>query len=373
MASFNPHTATAQAPRVATQPGVAHEGRSSHSGSPLLSIVVPTRHEEANVVALVAALEHILADVTMEIIVVDDSDDATPEAVLAVSRTSTRDVRLLHVSTASAKAASAEPSSRASAWLGGPGCASWTVTCSTHRRPWRDCWRAPRPRMRQIVVASRFCANGGTRCIRTQPADAVQRLLGGRPHDVPAAPAPRDRPDERVLPRAPRRARPGQAQAARLQDPARDPRADAGLRRAEVPFVFGERQHGESKAGMREGLRYLRPAVGAALLAGDRPDGALRPGGRLRPRGQHARPRVPRRRGRHALPAWPPSSRRRSPRPGTSSSRRAGSSAGAPDATGVAHRAGSSSSSTTSRSRHGCRCSTSSRPGSASTTSRPTS
>ena len=257
MASFNPHTATAQAPRVATEAGVAHEGWSSHSGSPLLSIVVPTRHEEANVVALVAALEHILADVTMEIIVVDDSDDATPEAVLAVSRTSTRDVRLLHRVDGERKGG-----------LGGAVVAGIRVA----RGSWvcvmdGDLQHPPEAVARllaraqatnaQIVVASRFCADGdvgafgrGRRMLSNACAAAAHIMFPRCLRDVTDPMSGfflvrRDALDlDKLKPRGFK---------ILLEILVQTP----GLRRAEVPFVFGERHHGESKAGIREGLRYL--------------------------------------------------------------------------------------------------------------------
>ena len=83
-----------------------------------------------------------------------------------------------------------------------------------------------------LVVASRFCGGGD-----------VGELRAGMPHVAVAGVLPRSRellfprpaarglgPDERLLPRAPRRARPRLAAAAGVQDPARDPRPDAGLR-----------------------------------------------------------------------------------------------------------------------------------------------
>jgi dolichol-phosphate mannosyltransferase len=41
-----------------------------------------------------------------------------------------------------------------------------------------------------------------------------------------------------------------------------------GLRVAEVPFTFAERQHGQSKASGREAARYLRQLAGLRLAAG---------------------------------------------------------------------------------------------------------
>ena len=238
-------------------------------------------------------------------------------------------VRLLHrVDGERGKAASAAPSSRASGWLGGPGCASWTVTCSTRPRPSARCWRAPRPANAQIVVASRFCDGRRRRCVRTRPADAVQRLRGGRPHHVPSTPARRDRSDERVLPRPPRRSGPRTSSSHEgSRSCSRSSCRHLVCAAAEVPFVFGERHHGESKAGIREGLRYLRPAVGPAVVAAWH--GAIGKFGLVGASGLvvnmvalAALPGSP-----GCTTCWRPCSRRRCPPPGTTRSRRAGSSA----------------------------------------------
>jgi len=63
-----------------------------------LSIVVPTRNEAPNVAPLVDGLEGALADLTggWELIFVDDSDDATPAEVRSVAERTSVDVRLLH-------------------------------------------------------------------------------------------------------------------------------------------------------------------------------------------------------------------------------------------------------------------------------------
>ena len=332
MASFNPHTATAQAPRVATEAGVAHEGRSSHSGSPLLSIVVPTRHEEANVVALVAALEHILADVTMEIIVVDDSDDATPEAVLAVSRTSTRDVRLLHRVDGERKGG-----------LGGAVVAGIRVA----RGSWvcvmdGDLQHPPEAVARllaraqttnaQIVVASRFCADGdvgafgrGRRMLSNACAAAAHIMFPRCLRDVTDPMSGfflvrRDALDlDKLKPRGFK---------ILLEILVQTP----GLRRAEVPFVFGERHARREQGRHPRRPAVSGPAVGPAVVPRGTADSGSSDSWAPRDSSSTWSPSQRSRRSPGCTTSWRPCSRRSCPPPPTTRSRTAGSSGTEPAA-----------------------------------------
>lgn len=63
--------------------------------SPQLSIVIPTRNEEANVRTLLARIDAALGDLRYEVVVVDDSDDRTPE-VVEQEAAEGRPVRLVH-------------------------------------------------------------------------------------------------------------------------------------------------------------------------------------------------------------------------------------------------------------------------------------
>jgi dolichol-phosphate mannosyltransferase len=62
---------------------------------PLLSVVVPTRDEEANIGPLLARLDAALAGIDHEILFVDDSDDATPRAIATAASGNGR-VDLVH-------------------------------------------------------------------------------------------------------------------------------------------------------------------------------------------------------------------------------------------------------------------------------------
>jgi glycosyltransferase involved in cell wall biosynthesis len=64
--------------------------------APALTIVVPTRNESENVAPLIGRLHTVLDDVDTEIIFVDDSDDNTAAAIRAVAADSQKCVRVLH-------------------------------------------------------------------------------------------------------------------------------------------------------------------------------------------------------------------------------------------------------------------------------------
>jgi glycosyltransferase involved in cell wall biosynthesis len=60
-----------------------------------LSVVVPTRNEEDNILVLLARVDAALAGISYELIVVDDSDDETPRVVESEA-VAGRPVRLIH-------------------------------------------------------------------------------------------------------------------------------------------------------------------------------------------------------------------------------------------------------------------------------------
>jgi glycosyltransferase involved in cell wall biosynthesis len=60
-----------------------------------LSVVVPTRNEADNILELLARIDRALAGISYEVIVVDDSDDQTPQIVDTESGAG-RPVRLIH-------------------------------------------------------------------------------------------------------------------------------------------------------------------------------------------------------------------------------------------------------------------------------------
>ena len=65
-------------------------------GIPLVSILIPTRHEAKNVEPLVERLSAAFGDSPVEVVFVDDSDDETPQVIEEVGARSSIRVRLIH-------------------------------------------------------------------------------------------------------------------------------------------------------------------------------------------------------------------------------------------------------------------------------------
>jgi glycosyltransferase involved in cell wall biosynthesis len=225
--------------------------------APLLTVVVPTRNEAGNVRALVERIERALGAVAAEIVFVDDSSDETVAEVEAVGATAHHDVSIIH----------REPERRAGG-LGG----AVVEGIRAARGEWvcvidGDLQHPPEviPRLldrakqaaADLVVASRYTEHetvGGfsrVRALISRGGTALAHVLFPvRLHRVTdplsgfflvrrtAVDLDRLRPRGfKIL----------------LEILGRTP----ALRIAEVPFEFGERHAGESKASFREGLRYV--------------------------------------------------------------------------------------------------------------------
>lgn len=224
---------------------------------PRLSVVLPTRNEAENIELLVARLQAVAPQVPTEIIFVDDSDDSTAEVAQSVADRSSRCVRVIH--------------------------------------------RAPDQRgdgLSGAVVQGMLAARGEWVCVMDadlqHPPELIEQLLErAESGDVDIVLASRYRDDR--LSKGFGRLRAllsrGTTAAARTLFPSRlrnvsDPMSGfflvrrsaldlealrprgfkilleilvrtPALRSAEVPFEFGERHAGESKASLREGLRYV--------------------------------------------------------------------------------------------------------------------
>ncbi len=232
--------------------------RLPNEGTPLVSIVVPTRNEEGNISLLVERLEGLLPGQNVEIVFVDDSEDATPYGIKAVGASSRLDIRLIYRA----------PGRRS----GGLGSAVVEGIRAT-RGPWvcvmdADLQHPPEvlPRLLEkaqagdhdLVVASRYCSGGSVGEVR-RARSAVSKTLTlvtrfAFPFTFAGVSDPlsgffvvrRDALDLDTL--RPQGFKILLEIAARTRPP---------LRAAEVPFSFGTRRAGESKASVREGLIYL--------------------------------------------------------------------------------------------------------------------
>jgi putative flippase GtrA len=230
-------------------------------------VVVPTRNEADNVDPLLDALESVVGHLDVEVLFVDDSDDGTPAVVGRRILHGGLRIELLH----------RDPDERADG-LGGAVAAG----LARARGRWvcvldADLQHPPAliPRLlaegigsgADVVVASRYCGSGG--------ASPLGALRGAISHGSAAL--------ARLL--FPRRLRGVSdpmsgfflVRRERLQVAELRPhgfkilleilaRHRASVR--EVPYEFGVRHAGESKASVREGLRFLRHL--ARLRLGER-------------------------------------------------------------------------------------------------------
>jgi len=225
---------------------------------PAVSVIVPTKDEVGNVAPLVELLEQVMPDTPMEIVFVDDSEDGTADEVRRVAKTSFLQVNVLH-----------RTAEERSGGLGGAVVAGFARA----RAPWvcvmdgdlqhppsviADMFAEASRGASDIVVASRFCEDG-----EVGEFGPLRRLLS----KVSTQAA------EKLFPSA----------LSRVSDPmsgffmvrremldldALKPEGfkillevlvkTPDLRATEVPFEFGVRQAGESKASALEAARYLK-------------------------------------------------------------------------------------------------------------------
>jgi putative flippase GtrA len=226
--------------------------------APALTVILPTRNEQGNVEPLLARLERILPAGLAEVVFVDDSDDDTPMAVEQAAERRELPVRLIH----------REPGER-DGGLGG----AVVRGLRAARGVWvcvmdADLQHPPEVVTKllqvaaqgdvDIVVASRFAEGASTdefgagrsavsRATRAAAQVLFPRRLRGVSDPLTGFFLVRRSSLEldRLRPRGFK---------ILLEILIRTP----GLRAAEVGFTFGSRHSGESKASLREGLRYAR-------------------------------------------------------------------------------------------------------------------
>ena len=235
---------------------------------PAVSVVVPTRNEADNVAELVRRLERAAPNLPMEIIFVDDSTDRTPEAIQDLQGRYRPEIILVHRS----------PEQRGDG-LGGAVVRGLQIA----RAPWvcvmdADLQHPPEllPQMLEtteedsvdLVVASRYCGGGEAktfgriRASVSQGSTQIARMLF--PNRLRNVTDPmsgfflvrRDAINLDAL-------QPNGFKIL-LEIIGRSP----GLRTTEVPFQFGTRHAGDSKASLREGLRFLQLLLALRLGAG---------------------------------------------------------------------------------------------------------
>jgi len=225
---------------------------------PVLSVIVPTRDEADNIAPLLERLDAALPDFPVEIVFVDDSDDGTPAAVAEAGASCKREVGLIH-----------RPPERRADGLGG----AVVEGLWASRGAWvcvmdGDLQHPPEVigdllaeidrTDADLVVASRRVPHGDAdslpwlrRAVSGVSTRVARRLFGSRLDGVsdPMSGfflARRSALDVAAL-------RPHGFKIL-LEILVRTP----GLRVREVPFHFGERHAGHSKATLHEGLRFLR-------------------------------------------------------------------------------------------------------------------
>src|SRR4051794_7628858 len=233
--------------------------RAPEGVAPRLTVVVPTRDEEQNVGPLLAALGPLLAGLDAEILVVDDSDDHTPEVLAREAATCPVPVRLLH----------REPGRRrgglSSAVVAGARHAAgeWVLVMDADlQHPPVDAARLARTAMwhdADIVVGTRYAGagsgdglDGRGRAVVSSSAGRLSRLVFPRRLATVTDPMSglfafrRDAVDLDRL----------RATGFKLllEILVRHPSA----RVAEVSYTFAPRTAGRSKADLRQGLTFVR-------------------------------------------------------------------------------------------------------------------
>jgi dolichol-phosphate mannosyltransferase len=224
-----------------------------------LSIVVPTYNEAPNVAELVRRVTDALATVEggleAEMLFVDDSTDATPDAIRAVAAESAIPVRLIHREQATGGLGGAVLEGLAAAHAD-----ACLVMDGDLQHPPEEIpalWRRFSRGDVDVVIASRYAGGGTsdgladrTRVLVSKASTSVTRAMFPiRLRDVTDPMTGFFLVDRRTVDQALLRPR---GFKILLEMLARRP-----MRVAEVPFDFADRHAGDSKASVRQGLHFL--------------------------------------------------------------------------------------------------------------------
>jgi dolichol-phosphate mannosyltransferase len=226
--------------------------------APALSVIVPTRNEAGNIRPLLARLENALGGIAAEVLVVDDSDDATPEIARQAAARSALAIRV-----------HARPAGQRRGGLGGavlvglsealgPVCAVMDADLQHPPELLETLLRVSRTGV-DFVVASRYMDGGEDEGLGGWYRLAVSTLATWAAKWVlhPELAGITDPMSGFFLVRRSCLDLPSlhpQGFKLLLELLVHNPRATV----AEVPFTFDARHSGVSKAGLREGLTYLR-------------------------------------------------------------------------------------------------------------------
>ena len=226
--------------------------------APALSVIVPTRNEAGNIRPLLARLEDALGGIAAEVLVVDDSDDATPEIARQVAARSALAIRV-----------HARPAGQRTGGLGGavlaglsealgPVCAVMDADLQHPPELLGTLLRVSRTGV-DFVVASRYVDGGEDEGLGGWYRRAVSTLATWAAKWVlhPELAGISDPMSGFFLVRRSCLDLPAlhpQGFKLLLELLVHNPRASV----AEMPFTFDVRQSGASKASLREGLTYLR-------------------------------------------------------------------------------------------------------------------
>jgi glycosyltransferase involved in cell wall biosynthesis len=221
---------------------------------PLLSVLVPTKNERGNVARLVERLDAVLPTVPIEIVFIDSSSDGTDRAIERAARCSAREVVLLRQSSGRGLGGAVLQGLRAAR-------APWVCVMDADLQHPPELIASLLEQAESseldLVVASRYCEGrersgfGWARAMASRASTSAARLLfPQRLRDVtdPMSGFFLVRREALELDKL----RPRGFKIL-LEILVRHP----GLRVGEVWFAFGERHAGESKATIREGVRYL--------------------------------------------------------------------------------------------------------------------
>lgn len=224
---------------------------------PSLTIVVPTRNEAENVGPLFERLDRCLPGQVLEIIFVDDSDDDTVAAIESLERSPDRVIRVIH-----------RPRGERQGGLGG----AVVVGLRAARADWvcvmdADLQHPPevipslleraRATHADLVIASRYCGDGSLgrmgelRAAASRATTILAKIVfPGRLRGVTD-------PMSGFFLVCRRAVDPDSLRPCGFKILLEILIRTDGLQVAEVPYRFGERHAGESKASLREAIRYL--------------------------------------------------------------------------------------------------------------------